>query len=504
MMPHALLISIILISINALFVLMEYALVRVRPSLLEVLSKRGNSKALRVIEMQKKLDHYLAAIQLGMTLIAIALGWIAQPELAALIARHIRAHSWIPLGPQALTALSLAGALAFLTWLHVLFGELLPRGVALQKSEPIALWGALPLKLFANLFRWPIAFMSFCSMSALKILGLKPAGENEPIVGEEEMRVLLYSTQEKGSIPIERLLLIENLFNIGQTTVAETMTPKTEIAALYIDKSWKENLQTIQERSYSRYPLCYQDLDNPIGIIHIKDIFLRESLSPPDLNALKRNISFVSESDPLDKFLKTFPDRGIHLALVKNQQGRIAGLITLEDIVEELIGEVKDEFDRGAVWSLMDSLSLPAIAVGVEALDRKAAIAALSKVLSNAHPEFDARKIFDAAWERELKFSSGLGKGIAFPHARLPELKAPMIAVAKFSKPVFFPSPDHVPVRLAFLILTPTSIPVFQLKILSRLATLVFNEGLRKTLFAAKTSEALFEALSAADTLTAN
>ena len=503
-MPHALLIAALLISLNALFVLMEYALVRVRPSLLEVLSKRGNSRALRVIEIQKKLDHYLAAIQLGMTLIAIALGWIAQPELAALIARHLKTHPWIPLGPEALTALSLAGALVFLTWLHVLFGELLPRGIALQKSEPIALWGALPLKLFANLFRWPIAFMSFCSMSVLKLLGLKPAGENDPIVGEEEMRVLLYSTQEKGSIPIERLLLIENLFNIGQTTVSETMTPREEIAALYVDKSWSEKLHIIQERSYSRYPLCYRELDNPIGIIHIKDIFLRESPTPPDLNALKRNVSFVAESDHLDKFLKTFPDRGIHLALVKNDKGLITGLITLEDIVEELIGEVKDEFDRGAVWSLTDSLSLPAVAVGLEALDRKSAIAALAKLLSNAHPELDARKVFDAAWERELKFSSGLGRGIAFPHARLPELKTPLIAVARFSKPVSFPSPDHIPVRLAFLILTPASIPMFQLRILSRLAGFAFNEGLRKTLLAAKTSEKLFDALCAADTLTAN
>jgi CBS domain containing-hemolysin-like protein/mannitol/fructose-specific phosphotransferase system IIA component (Ntr-type) len=503
-MPHALLIAALLIGLNALFVLMEYALVRVRPSLLEVLSRRGNSRALRVIEMQKKLDHYLAAIQLGMTLIAIALGWIAQPNLAALIARHLKEYPRIPLGPEALTAISLTLALAFLTWLHVLFGELLPRGIALQRSEPIALWGALPLKLFTDLFRWPIAFMSFCSMSALKILGLKPAGENDPIVGEEEMRVLLYSTQEKGSIPIERLLLIENLFNIGQTTVAETMTPKEEIAALYIDKSWQENLHTIQERSYSRYPLCYRDLDNPVGIIHIKDIFLREASTPPDLNALKRSVSFVSESEPLDKLLKIFPDRGIHLALVKNDKGLINGLITLEDIVEELIGEVKDEFDRGAVWSLTDSLSLPAVAVGVEALDRKSVIAALAKILAGAHPELDARKVFDAAWERELKFSSGLGRGIAFPHARLLELKNPMIAVARFAKPVAFPSPDNIPVRLAFLILTPASIPVFQLQILNRLATFAFNEGLRKTLLAAKTPGKLFEALCAADTLTAN
>lgn len=503
-MPHALSIAALLIFLNALFVLMEYALVRVRPSLLEVLARRGNVKARRVQEIQKGLDHYLAAIQLGMTLIAIALGWIAQPDLAALIAREIRAYPWLPAGPRTVTVLSLAGALGLLTWMHVLFGELLPRGVAFQKAEPIALWGAWPLKIFANLFRWPIAFMSFCSVHALKILGLKAAADNELIVGEEEMRLLLYSTQEKGAIPLERLLLIENLFNIGAANVAEVMTPKSDIAALDLQKSWDENLAVIRERRYSRYPLCDRNLDAPVGIIHIKDIFLKEGGTPPDLNALKRELTFVSEADRLDKLLKNFPDKGIHLALVKNSKGEATGLVTLEDILEELIGEVRDEFDKGAVWSLSDSLSLASVAVGVEALDRQSALAALAKTLSAARPELEARKIFDAAWERELHFSSGLGRGIAFPHARIADLKSPAIAVARFSKPVAFPSPDNVPVRLAFLILTPASAPVFQLRILSRLAALVSNEGLRKRMFAAKSPEALFEALCSADTLTAN
>ncbi len=503
-MPHALFIAIFLITLNALFVLMEYALVRIRPSLLEVLARRGNAKALRVQEIQKRLDHYLAAIQLGMTLIALALGWIAQPNLASWITREVEAHSWIPIGPRALVAISLIGALGLLTWMHVLFGELLPRGIALQKAEPIALWGAFPLKIFANLFRWPIAFLSFCSVNILKIFGLKPAADNDPVLGEEEMRILLYTTQEKGAIPLERLLLIENLFNIGSADAAEVMTPKSAIAALYLEKSWEENLSVIRERRHSRYPLCDKSLDSTVGIIHIKDIFLKDSANPPDLNALKREITFVSESDRLDKLLKNFPDRGIHLALVKNSRGETTGLITLEDILEELIGEVRDEFDKGTSWTLLDSLSPDSVAVGVEATDRQSAIAALARIMSAARPEMEARKVFDATWERELKFSSGLGRGIAFPHARILGLKFPMIAVARFSKPVFFPSPDNIPVSMAFLILTPASTPVFQLRILSRLATLVSNEGLRKRLFAAKRSETLFEALCAADPLTAD
>jgi CBS domain containing-hemolysin-like protein len=503
-MPHALSIAAFLVFLNALFVLMEYALVRIRPSLLEVLARRGNTKALRVQEIQKRLDHYLAAIQLGMTLIAIALGWIAQPELAALIARAIKAYSWISFGPRATLALSLVGALGLLTWMHVLFGELLPRGIALQRAEPIALWGALPLKLFANLFRWPVAFLSFCSVNTLKIFGLKPASENEPVLSEEEMRILLNTTQEKGAIPLERLLLIENLFNIGGAKVADVMTPKSDIAALYLEKSWEENLAVIRDRKHSRYPLCNKNLDSTVGIIHIKDIFLKEDVNPPDLNALKRGITFVSESDHLDKLLKNFPDRGIHLALIKNSIGETTGLITLEDIMEELIGEVRDEFDTSASWALSDSLSLASVSVGVEATDRQSAIAALVKILSTSRPEMDARNIFDVAWERELKFSSGLGRGIAFPHARIPDLKFTFIAVARFSKPVFFPSPDNIPARLAFLILTPAATPVTQLRVLSRLATLVSNEGLRKRLFAAKTPEALFEAICAADTLTAD
>lgn len=494
----------LLILLNAFFVLMEYALVRVRSSRIEMLARKGSARALSVQGIQGHLDQYLAAVQVGITLIALALGWLGEPFLGRGLDQYLQQHLSWALPHKAILVVAFSLALAGLASIQIVFGELVPRAIALQKAESITLLGAAPLRLFALVFRLPAAFMSFSSVSILKFLGFKPAAEAESVVSEEEMRVLLGETQEKGALPLERLLLLENLFDFGSAKVSEAMIPRERVVALSLSKPWEDNLEIIRGRRFSRYPLCENGLDSVIGMIHVKDLLLKAKLGQPgELKRLRREIAEVLETDPLEKLVKYFPDKGIHMAVVRNGLGHVSGILTLEDIIEELIGEVHDEFDLPEAWSLVELVQPSCVAINLQAPDRRSAISQLLSRLAAATPELKEAEAFQAVWEREMKFSSAVGRGVAVPHGRLLSLAGPLVALGRFVKPASFPAPDNIPVRLVFLILTPASTPVIQLKVLGRIASLVTNENLRRRLLRAKTAESMLEILRTADTLLA-
>src|SRR3989338_56631 len=191
------------------------------------------------------------------------------------------------------------------------------------------------------------------------------------------------------------------------------------------------------------------------------------------------------------------------MAVVRNGMGHISGILTLEDMIEELIGEVHDEFDLPQAWSLMDVLPSSGVAVNLQAADRRAALTQLLSLLLAANPQLKEHEAFQAVWEREMKFSSAVGRGVAVPHGRLLSLDRPLLALGRFAKPVPFPAPDTIPVRLVFLILTPAAVTVMQLRVLGRIASLISNENLRRRLLRAKTADSMYEILRTADTLLA-
>lgn len=493
--------SILLLGLNALFVLVEFALVKVRASRIEMLARKGSHRAVMVQEILAKLDIYLAVLQMGITIVSLALGWIGEPAIADILSGGF-GRLGLGLSQEFLHGLSFALALALLSLAHIVLGELVPRSIGIQRAELVSLWGAYPLKMLALGLRLPVAFMSWLSVSLLSLMGFKPAAESESVVSEEEMRILLAETQEKGSLPLERLLLLENLFDLGSTKVGDVMIPLEKVATLSQGKSWAENMDTVRARRFSRYPLCKDGPESILGVVHVKDVLLRPAdAGPVDLIALRRDLHEVQEQDPLEKHLRVFPDRGIHMALVRNAAGQPAGIVTLEDIVEEIIGEIQDEFDLPQAWSLAGVVIPEAVAVQMLASDRQTAVSQLLSRLKAACPEIDEAEAFKAVWERELKFSSAVGRGIAVPHARLPGLARPLIALGRFAKPVPFPAPDNIPIRLIFLILTPSAVPILQLKILSRIASLATNDNLRRKLLRSKSAESLLETLQTADTM---
>lgn len=496
------LILAILLGLNVLFVLMEYALVRVRPARIELLARRGDARAARVQEMLSQLDNYLAAIQVGITLVGLALGAFAEPPITEVLQRWTETVLGdLPDAP--LRVVSLGLGLGVLAYFQIVVGELLPRAIALRKAETIALWGSFPLKIFSLICRAPVSLMSASSRILQRLLWLKPGAESDGAIPEEEIRLMLSETQEKSNLPFERLILHENLFDLGQVKAKDAMTPRERIAFLSLSKTWAENLETIKTRRHSRYPLARQSLDDVIGFVHVKDFVLQSTLAP-NLERLRRDITTVAENAPIERLLKSFPDKGTHFALVNDHRGIITGLITLEDMFEEIVGEVQDEFDLPQAWSLADMVAPSAVATQVEAADIAGAIRQLLERLVAVEPAIDRESAFRAVEERERRFSSAVGLGVAVPHARLPNLKRAWIALGRLAKPLRLGGPDKLPVRLVFLILTPNNVPVAQLRLLSRIAALVSNEAIRRRLMRAKTPEALLEIIRTADTILAS
>lgn len=496
------LLVVALIAANALFVLMEFALVRVRPSRIEVLARKGSRRAVAVQGVLTRLDDYLAACQVGITLLSLTLGWVGEPAVAAAVGGAMpQAVSALP--PVAFHALVFVVSLGILSWFHIVLGELVPRTLGIQFAEVVALWGVIPLKGFAAFLQWPVRFLSASSKGVLHLFGAKPAAEADHSVTVDEMRVLLGETQERGAMPLERLLLLENLFDFGSSKVSDAMRPRERIAYLSLAKSWAENLAVIRDKRYSRYPLCETDLDSAIGFVHIKDLIFEGVGAEPDLKKLRRDLYEVADTELLEKLLKTIPDKGVHLAVVRDGLNRVMGLITLEDILEELVGEIRDEFEKVTGLVTGEIFSRAAVDANLPTTERKATIRHLMDKMKAANPDLDAETAFAAVWERELKFASAVGHGVLVPHARLPGLKTPMIAVGRFAKAPPLPTPDGAPLRLVFLILTPLETPTMQLKVLQRIASLIMNETLRRKILRAKTDESLLTLLRTADTLLA-
>ncbi|MBI3507629.1 MAG: DUF21 domain-containing protein [Proteobacteria bacterium] len=496
------LVALGLIALNGFLVLMEFALVRVRSSRLEILVRQGSPRAAMVQEMLQHLDLYLSAIQMGITMTSLGLGWVGEPAMARYVENWLGALH-LPYSHAILHGISFVLAFGVITFLHILFGEMVPRFIGLQHSERISLLGAIPLRFLYLALKAPAMGMAEATRFVLRIIQLGAVSESEGHMSEEEIRILLGSSEEKGRFSLERLMLIENIFDFGSAKASDAMMPRDKVAFLSLAKPWEENLAVIRSRRYSRYPLCKEGLDTTLGFVHVKDLVLNTDANwaKPDLGTLRRDITTVAPGDSIQKLLQTFADKGTHMALVREGTGPVSGLLTVEDIVEEIVGEIHDEFDMPQAWSLMEVLVPGGAEVGIEAQSAQDIIWRLLNRIKAAHHSLDLAAAAKQIIERESKFSTAVGHGLAIPHARLPNLDKPLMAIGRSPRGLPFPAPDKTPVRLVFLVLSPAGAPLIQLKILARIASLVSNDNLRRRLLRARTAEHLVEILKTADTV---
>jgi CBS domain containing-hemolysin-like protein len=491
-----LLLAVFLLALNAFFVLAEFAAVKMRPSRTEELSQAGNPKARIVKHVQAHLDEYLSVCQVGITFASIGLGFVGEPAFADLLMRV-----WGVGTPTAHTVAITVGYI-LVSSLHIVFGELLPKSLAIREPERSALLTAGPLRFFHRLFWVPLVLLNGATLMILKLFGISRQVE-EVEHSENELRIILSETQETGLLSFERLLLLENIFDLRGLRARDVMRPRAGVKVLRAQAPWEENQKIIRESRFSRYPLVDAGGDMPVGVVHVKDLYYQgtERLPSADLRKIARPCLTTTETTPLEKLLTELRRHRGHLVMVKDEQGRWAGSLSLEDVIEEIVGSIEDEFETEPPTYVADALSEDRIVLGIEASGLEEAIGQVFGRLDNLGLPVPREAAVNAVLERERAMSTYLGGGLAIPHARLEGLDQPYLFFAR--------SEAGVPVRgrtdrahFLFVLLTPAGSPRAQVRLLARIASLVQSEFVTERLMKGEKSQEIVEALRAADSIT--
>lgn len=338
-----LLVILLLVFLNGFFVASEFALVKVRSTQLDTLDE-ADKKAALARRLISHLDAYLSATQLGITLASLALGWIGEPYVASLI-RPILVHVGIS-SPGIVHGVSIALGFGIITYLHIVLGEVTPKWLGIRKALAISLWISPPLHLFYTIFRPAIWFLQASATWIMKtVFRTDPVSDTELVHSEEELRVILTENDHPADgTELSNELLI-NALDFRLRVVRDIMTPRGDVIYLDIQDSFDANVQVAIESGHTRFPLVQGHLDNTVGLIHIKDLMREMKSDRHDLLAIKRELMPVPEFMPLEKLLRQFLAKRSHFAVVVDEYGGAVGIVTLDNVVGELVGEIKDEFD---------------------------------------------------------------------------------------------------------------------------------------------------------------
>lgn len=492
-----LLLAALLLLLNAFFVLAEFACVKVRPSRIEELAEQGNTRAKTMRHIQSHLDQYLSVCQVGITFASIGLGFVGEPSFARLFKPLF---AWLGAGGDAAAhGLAVSAAYVLVSFLHIVIGELVPKSYAIRKTEESALWTALPMRFFHTLFFLPLWVLNGAVNLVLPLLRVSRKAE-ESIHSEGELRIILNDSQSSGTMSFRRLLYIENVLDLGALTVRDAMRPRSTVRCLRTAAAPGENEKVIAEARYSRYPLLGDDPEKPLGIIHVKSLYLAQHAGklPDSLAALARPCLTVKETMALEQLLPEMQRKAIHVALVTDAAGKWTGFITLEDALEEVVGSIEEEFPLEEAVYLSDSLSPARVVLDVEGTSiLDATRRALGRVppADLPHP---LEAVLAAVAEREKLVSSYVGKRLALPHARLAGLAKTVVVVARLKTPIPAPVPGET-IDMLFILLTPAGMPRIHQVLLSRIAGIFDSDLLEERIREAATPAVLYETIRTAE-----
>jgi CBS domain containing-hemolysin-like protein len=343
------LLLIVLILLNGFFVAAEYSLVTLRKTRVDELAKRKNKSAVLIQKAQHDLSRFISATQLGVTITSLAVGWLGEPVIAKLIEPEL---GFLPHDYSLYASHTVAVVMGFLliTYVHVVIGELLPKAFALQRTEPTATMTIAPLTVFALIFKPFIWLLDTTSTFLLKLFGLSANAEGQGLHSQEEVSMILSQSGQSGIIPQDEVAMASNAFKLGDTPVSTIMLPRTDIIGLEYRLPVTKVMQIVNESPHSRFPVYKNSLDRIIGYVHIKDIyraiFAKESTKLLKDLQIIRDILTVPVSKPANDVLLDMQRNRVHMAVVADEFGGTEGIVTLEDIIESLVGEIYDEFEE--------------------------------------------------------------------------------------------------------------------------------------------------------------
>ena len=334
-----------LVLLNGFFVAAEFALVGARRSKLQEMTDAGDRLSKLALKALDNLDRYISATQLGITIASLALGWVGEPVVAALIDAILGLFGIEPTPGVTHTAAGIAVGFAVITFLHVVFGELAPKTIALVMPERLSGWVSLPLMLFARAMTPFIALLNGTANASLRAFGIRPMGESRHVHSPEELRMLVMQARAHGTLDESDTAMLAGVFDFHEKKVQDVMRPRTEMVALSLDATEAEVRATLGRERYSRYPVYQESLDDVVGVFLAKDLWLHDGKVPFSLRQFVRDPLYVPATRPAVRVLDDLRRTRAHMAVVLDEYGGTAGIVTMEDLIEEVIGDIADEYD---------------------------------------------------------------------------------------------------------------------------------------------------------------
>jgi CBS domain containing-hemolysin-like protein len=340
-----LLLVILLVLANGFFVASEFALVGVRRSRIATLAAGGDTRAVRLLRLVDHLNAYISATQLGITLASLALGWIGEPAVAHLLETPLKGR----VSEAVMHTIAFTIAFSIITFLHIVLGELAPKTLALERAEKTALAIAWPMEMFYKVFYWPIRLLDWAGTRTVRLFGLHPSSDHASIYTEEELRALVDASQKSGHLEEEEQRLINRVFDFSDAEVREAMVPRTTVDAIAATATLEEAANAFRTLGYSRLPVFSERLDNIVGVLYRRDLEPYLNRPAPEgfkLETLLHPPLFVPATARLGTVLKQMQSSKTHLAFALDEHGGLEGIVTLEDLLEEIVGEINDEYDE--------------------------------------------------------------------------------------------------------------------------------------------------------------
>ncbi len=340
-----LLIIIILLFFNGFFVAAEFALVGVRKTKIKQLANEGNFNAKLALDAIKNIDRYIAAVQLGITIASLGIGWVGESTLAKLL---LPVFHFLPLKAEIIAAHSLAVTISFalITILHVVIGELMPKSIALQFPVGTTLWVAKPMYVVTRLFAPMIFLLNGLGNSLLRLLKIEPAPAHQAVYSTEELNMLIDASYKGGVLNQKEAEILQNVFKFSDLTAQDVMIPRPDMVCIPIDAKTEDIYKIIIDNQYTRYPIYKENIDDIVGFLHTKDLFsVMVKKEEIKISSLLREKFYVPETMPIEKLAQEFQKRKFQMTIVVDAFGGASGIVTHEDVLEEIFGEVQDEFD---------------------------------------------------------------------------------------------------------------------------------------------------------------